>query len=595
MRADREAAMTAQAENQQREVARLSDRFEKQSNIDSRESYDRFGRQAEENFRLMQHEKNKKNEQIDELVKGNTKVVDNVNSSHKEELFKIKRQQGNENFRNYNQTNDKLEKMSESFRSQNREDTKGFNDELTAERRRSFEEARKNKQLFDLRMEEFKNQRDNEMANYRDATGMREKQLVDEKNLKERKLLQTGSDSLDTYRNRLSDNLAKTQGEANFASAKKDIENANALSSLNNEHKLREQDQRLSMERVLNDAKYTNEARETKQGMDADMQKRRGVQQDYLSRETLKKTYEDTIAELNAEHSRNLQGMQQKNQGDFDKIKGTFQKRISKLEGASLQADEARREKLAESNRSMAAGHLAERHRIIAAYEQKQKALEGTTKRTNESLGDYYQNERIRELRDREAAIAEANHDNVAKMAKQRMRLETINDIQNKEYKSSVTTLEDQHRLRSTTMAKTNASSIDDIQKLHELSMNEYQRESENMLVKVRADNELAMKNLAFDYESRIRNMAQNYEQKLSEQEMTNSRTHISIKLDNERVLRALAQRHRQELESVQDAAKKMLAIQETQYKDRMKLQDENQKIEVSKLRHSNELLRQRS
>jgi hypothetical protein len=38
-----------------------------------------------------------------------------------------------------------------------------------------------------------------------------------------------------------------------------------------------------------------------------------------------------------------------------------------------------------------------------------------------------------------------------------------------------------------------------------------------------------------------------------------------------------------------------MLAIQETQYKDRMKLQDENQKIEVSKLRHSNELLRQRS
>ena len=60
-------------------------------------------------------------------------------------------------------------------------------------------------------------------------------------------------------------------------------------------------------------------------------------------------------------------------------------------------------------------------------------------------------------------------------------------------------------------------------------------------------------------------------------------------------MLRALAQRHRTELESVQDSSKKALALQETQYKDRMKLQDDNQKVEVSKLRHSNELLRMKS
>ena len=595
LRQEKEQSLTKQKEDQMRETTRLADRFEKQSHLDSKNYYDKFGRQTEENFHALQHEKSKSAEQVEELVKGNEKYNENRDRSHDEELTNLKRQQANESFRNYNQTNDKLDKSSGGFQAQMRESTKNFNQKLNSERRQSFEESRRDKMLSDLRLEQFQNQHANQEKNMKDSFALREQQLTDEKNLNERKLSQTGADSLETYRNRLSDNLARTQSENNFAVAKKDIETSNKLSAMNHEHKLREQDQKLSMERTLNDAKYTNEARENKQALDADMAKRRGVQNDHLARESMKKTYEDTISELNSEHSRNLRGLEQKDQEQFDNIKGNFQNRITKLESSNLQADDTRREKLAEEHRNTSANHLAERHRIAAAYEQKQKALEGTTKRTNEELGSYYQSERLRDHREREVQVAEGNQDNVAKMNRRRMRLETINDIQGKEYKSAVTTLEDQHRLRSSTMTKTNAATLEDMQKMQEIQFKEFQRESENMQAKIRADHESSMKNMAFDYEYRIRNMAQNYEQKLAEQEMTNSRETNSIKLENERVLRALAQRHRTELESVQDSSKKALALQETQYKDRMKLQDDNQKVEVSKLRHSNELLRMKS
>lgn len=595
IRESAEQKLVDQKKDQMREVGRIADRFERQSIEDSKTYYDKYGKALDANSREIKHLKSAYADQIDDLIKAQDKLVTNLKKGQEEELFKVRRQSEQNRFKTGDETQAKLDAMAEAFAKQSRSSTKEYNDALNAERRRHFEEARLLKNTSDLRLNQQENQAKNVEAKMRDAFQSREKQLIDEKNLTESKIEARGDTSLRNYRERLSDSLAKVQSENNFENTRKDIKQANALSKLEHEHKLKEQDLKSNLGIAAAAKEESLRSERDRMALNNEIARRRMTHDSNLSQEAAKKRYEDTISELKAQHSENLQKMKMDQQEDFTTLKRNFIGKMNQMERNKQMEDEMRAMQNQDSYRDTTAKHLSEKNRIINAYEQRQKALENNFERMSEDQKKYYSAERQREYREREAMIARANQENVDKMYQQRVRLEGINKNQMTEYSQNVASLKDNQQLMLRNTELRHAATLEDLEKIYSAQFDELKRESANQIAKLRADADASKKEMAFDYEYRIKNMAQDYESKINEMTMKSERELNALKQDHERAMRQAQARHRDELEGIQESHKKALALIESQYKDKIKVQEDNHKSDLARMRHTMELYKSRS
>lgn len=582
-------------ENNQKQIEKLSDRFERKSEVEAKEYYDRFARNVNDSSREVQAQKSQANNQLNNLIASHQTQLESNDKATQQQIEAVRRESRKEANRISDESDDKLKDQAQSFQKQVNEMNRKHLNEMEKRIRENFESNSSDKATAQLRLEQSHNQHDNAEKNIKNAFSLREKQLTEEKNLRENQLGREGEASVEKYRERLTDNLNRVVNDNNFYNAKKDIQFSNQIAQQAYESQQKIQDQRLSFERAMLDQSGSAEAKRDRDQLQAELNRRSANQENYLNREAIKNYYEDAMRHQNRNHSATLRKQESDAQANFDTLKRQFQRRLSSIDSDKALDEQNRQFKNLERDKAEVTEHLRQREALVDAYETSQRSQEVKFKEQQESSDIYHAKRSIEQKRAAEAAIADFNMDNQARLSQTKTKYEAINQQLENDKKNSLNLLEKTNKGQLERTTENYQANLNEMSKAHAAQMESFKKEYMTLLTKVRAEDDAKLKETVAEHEFNNRIMAQDYESRITKLKQDNDRAMNAMKAEHERTKRDMHLRAKADLEGALETSKKSLALQESQFKEKMRIQDENHRAEIERLKRTNELLTQKS
>ena len=590
-----EKSMVAQKEDQQKRVQELGDRFESQAHNESKGFYDKYGKLQEQSSKEAQGLKDLHRHQVDNLIQNQAQLTNHMEKSHEENLFNLERASSREQQKVMDETKEKLQRQSDNFARSTNRGSQESAEKLEKIKRENFEASRQTKQAADLRLENTVNQNQNELSNYNKAFGLREKQLVGDKNLIQSDMALSGKRTLDENKNRINDGLNQVVNENNFANAKKNVEFSNALSELEHRAKTREQDLKMGYERSILNEKGSASAKRDRDDLKSTLEARRSNSEKELELGSIRNHYEDAMAEQREQQNQTLHDKDQTAQLNFENLKRGYQKTLTKVEEKDSLEGLDRNIQVAKSLRESAAQNSSEKYRIARNYEEKARAYKQLVERQTEGKESADQVRTLEAFKHAQEEVQRNSSENQGKLALQKLHYESVNKDLHREHAANETLNQKTQEQTANRLATTYRMTLEDVTKMFESQMDQMRRDDQLTLYKSRLESDAKLKEQSAESEFANKSMAQNYESRITEMKQAHDREMGQIKMEHEKALRTLANNDKNTLETSAEVHRREMAALEAQMKERQRLQEINHKTELAKLKNSNELLSKKS
>lgn len=579
----------------QKQVQDIADRFERQSQLDRKDYYDRFGRAQRDSAQELRHGEEQHKTLVDGMISSHNQETEGLRKAQADELRDSRRQSNFDRQRLTDQAEDRITTQATGFQNQLSELNRKHLDEMNRQARKNFEDGRDQKNLDNQRLENASNEHKLAEEKIRNAFQQREHELIEEKTRREDILSRQGVSSLDTYRDRLTDDLKKVMADNAYENAQRDIKFGSDISKMTHEAKQKQQYEKSAFERRLSDEKGRAEAARDRDLLQEEVRRREQAHENFLNREGIKNYYEDAIQLMKDNQAANVQKVTDDSNSNFDQLKRQFQKRLSKIDGDLVLEAQERAQKNQDSGHQEKTEHLRLRGQIIQDYETKIRALNAKNQEQNDTTESNFHQKSIAMYKENDEKLSKAHQDNQMRLSNQKTFYESVNKQQKSEADMNLS-LRNQETEGQIKRATTNYhETLIDVAKNHEMQTEALKRDFAEYMAKTRAEDDTKLKDVSNEYEFRIRSMASDYESRIATMKQDHDREVNQLKADSIREKRDLQARAKADLEASMETSKKNLAIQESQFKEKSRLNEENHKTEIAKLRHSNELLSKKS
>ncbi|HRK01392.1 MAG TPA: hypothetical protein PLH57_01895, partial [Oligoflexia bacterium] len=405
-----------QREDFTKQMGKVSDQFEKTLSEERRTNYDRTGRIIDDATRQRTIENETRANQIRNLLDANRTTSDTEREQAAGRIKDLndKYNADREYFARF--TDQKLGEMRDANREALAKTTAEARAKIDANTSSSSEFNNREKMGAELRFKRLAEQTKTERDMLKNAGTLREDQLKDDKMLLERKLGADGNRALNQYRERMSENLAKTINDNNVLSAQREQENAARLARQENDHQAKHQQAVNQFRKNEAEMKYANEQLRNRNDLQRELDDRRHKQDTFLNSEAIRRQEEGARESLKNRFSGRLDEVENKHAGRFREYQNEMQQKMAEMELRGSVERNTNEQKKAVEFAAQDSKHNQEKlninkafeDKILAAEELRQRQLEDLTKNSQETLRE------VQKTKDRQ--IASTNRENQTRL-----------------------------------------------------------------------------------------------------------------------------------------------------------------------------------
>lgn len=572
-----------------------TDVFERQLTEERNQSYDRLGRSTRDQQRRLEQERETAARQLAEYVNSNNRMAD-IERSQREEAAEATRRAFEKDRRQMQRyVDEKLTEQKNMASKQLAETTAHARNQVDRNTRYLSDLMERDKLGAELKYRKLAQDSAAEKDHLARAFKQREKQLVDEKNMLAESIGEDGEKDVKDYRDRADAALSRVSADNHFLNALKDRKHADQLAQTEQQHQRQLQDMRAQFNQAENVREARAEAEKSKNDSASSINDRRKKQEEFLRHEQLRNSSNLAQENLKSSYSSALQDAQEK----FQKQMLEQSNELKKL-GATQQmknlADRAQmKQEVAGQLSEAELRHTREKQNLVKSYQDSQQAMNELRKRQVEDTKNSLGKEVLQSKEEARREIAKNSIENATRLYLMRQALENrtreleANRHQALEHASS--TYENRVKRVTDNYHRALMQQQDNFDE----TTAALRHETTLQVAKVAGDAEHEKRLLQLDLQNKNRMLMTAFESRLNQVKDEHAAEMDKLKSDNDKALRDVLKKTKETLDRERSLHARALETKELQMKDRLRLQEEQFKAEIEKLKRTNELALKKS
>ncbi|GEM_PF-1635984 len=579
-----------QREDFTKQMGKVSDQFEKTLSEERRTNYDRTGRIIDDATRQRTIENETRANQIRNLLDANRTTSDTEREQAAGRIKDLndKYNADREYFARF--TDQKLGEMRDANREALAKTTAEARAKIDANTSSSSEFNNREKMGAELRFKRLAEQTKTERDMLKNAGTLREDQLKDDKMLLERKLGADGNRALNQYRERMSENLAKTINDNNVLSAQREQENAARLARQENDHQAKHQQAVNQFRKNEAEMKYANEQLRNRNDLQRELDDRRHKQDTFLNSEAIRRQEEGARESLKNRFSGRLDEVENKHAGRFREYQNEMQQKMAEMELRGSVERNTNEQKKAVEFAAQDSKHNQEKlninkafeDKILAAEELRQRQLEDLTKNSQETLRE------VQKTKDRQ--IASTNRENQTRLFVETSRFRDQMEEARLTHELNQTALQDSTTRQSKQLAKAYSKSLTRQKESFDDATQELKHNSMITTAKQRGDAEHQSRIQLLDLQAKNRLLVMQMEDKIARLKDEHNAQLDKMQTEHEKATRDTIKRNKELLDNEREARQRDIQMKDQQSDARLKQQEAFFRQEIEKLRRTHEL-----
>lgn len=572
-----------------------TENYERKLSEERRAGYDRLGRSTNEQQRKLEQERETLARQIQDYTAANRRMTETERDQQEASAKNLKRTFENDRREMKNYIDKKLDEQKTLAGKQLADATAHARETVDRNTRYLTELGDREKLGSELKYRKLAQDSSSEQDHLSRAFKAREKQLVDEKNMLAESIGEDGEKDVKDYRDRADAALSRVLADNHFLTALKDRKHADQLSQTEQHHQRQLQDMRAQFTQAENVNKARNDAEKSKTDSANSINDRRKKQEEYLRHEQLRNSSNLAQENLKSSYSSSLQEAQEKFQKQMLDQSNELKKLGAKQEMKNLADRAMMKQEVAGQLSEAQLRNAREKQNLVKSYQDSQQAMDELRQRQLEGQKQSLGTE-VRETKEQASReIAKNSTENAARLYLLRQALESrtremeANRHQALDHASS--TYENRVKRVTENYHRTLLQQQDNFEE----TTSALRHEGTMQLAKLAGDAEHEKRLMQLDLQNKNRMLMTAFESRLNQVKDEHAAEKEKLKSDNDKALRDVLRKTKDTLDRERSLHARALDTKELQMKERLRLQEEQFKAEIEKLKRTNELALKKS
>ncbi len=587
--------LTSARDRFEKEARRSSDSFQKTINNEHAESYDKFGRMANENARERAKAQELKTKQIQTIVDGHdvqqtkerderTATVAKLQDKFNEDRMTLQKNYEDKAVGSQDSVTDAIKKQTEASRSQSEALIRRANADAAAQR--TSDESR-----FQKLAQDSAGEREGMNNNFQS----REKQLREDSSLSKKQLLQATEKSFGEYRDRASGELNDTINSTNHKNIDARRQAEARLSKANQDSGMEKQRLRNEFRSLEGDLKTQNTTERDRNALKTMLDERRHRMDLNFTTGAQAENNALTSDAMKAHYAENLRDMDDTYRKQFETHAASSANKMYLQDAESLAAAQAsKREKDSALGKSFTE-HTRERNSLVREYEARQKSLDDLHGRQAADAKTYMTGE-IRAVRDDASkSIQGNNRDNTTRLYEAQQTLRNRSEEMEMQRKMELGDANTRYSDKSKRTQENYNRNLIGNKEMYDEESAEFKHEAQMQLAVARGDAEHDKRMTLMDLLMKNRTQLAAYETKLNQSKDDHESELAKMRSENEKGMRDTLRRARETLDTERVIHTRELEAKDIGTKEKLRLQEEAFKDTIEKMRRSHELTLKKS
>lgn len=569
--------------------------YENKLSEERNKGYDRLGRSTNDTQRELEKEREAMRRQVADYMASSGRAQNLEHEKQDKNAKSLEDAFNKDRVAMKRYLDEKLSSQKEMQREQLAQSATDARDKVDANTRYLNDLMQRQKLGSDIKFQKLAQDSAAEKTQLMRAMKERENQLVDEKTQLAKRAGADGTQEFKDYQNRSEDSLSRILADNHYLNGKKDREHTDRLLEAEQSHQRELQDMRSRFNQATDLLRAQKELEKTRKDINMTVAERRKSQQAQLEQEAARKNSNLAQENLRSSYSEKLRDAEEKTQRLLNERTNDLKSQMRKNDAQTQAEQNSLTQDIAGQLGEAFQKHTREKETLVRSYQEKQDALDELRKRQLEAQKQALGREVQDTKADANRAITENTLENQQKlyMMQQSLRNTTNEltsnrkndlDFANASYNQRVSRLTDTYH-RAILQQKDNFDQATD----------ELRHENKLQMYKLHSDSEHDLRTQAHELQTKNRILMLSFETQLNALKDQHTAEMDKLKLDNERAMRNLLKKTKETVDQERVQTNRALAAKDQQMNDRLKLQEEQFKAEVDKLKRTNELALKKS
>ena len=571
-------------------IRQNTDSYEKSLNEQRTDSYDKYGRLANENARDRAKAQELKTQQIQTIIDGHetqqaansderNKTISRLQDKFNEDRTTLQKNYEQKAMGSQDSVTESIKKQTAASRANSDELVKRAN--ADADRIRTGSDAKFHKLADDSATE-----RDRMMTNF----SSREKQLNDDRAFNEKNLMQAGQKSFEEYRERSAGALNDTINENNQMNSQNRRNTEGKLSKANQMAELEKQQLRNESRSRESDLVTQNAIERDRNALQSTLAERRHRQENFMTAGAQAENSSLQSDDMKAHYSENLRDMDDKFRKQFENHQSASANKMY-LQDADANAERMR----IQHDKDSALGksfteRTREKNALIREYETRQNQLDDLHGRQAADSKNYMTGE-IRAVREKtNKDIQMNNRDNTTRLYEAQQNLRNRSEEFEMQRRMELGDANTRYTDKSKRVQENYNRNLMGNKDAYDEETSEFKHESQLQLATQRGDAEHDKRMTLMDLLMKNRTQLAAYETKMNQTKDDHDSELAKMRSDNEKGMRETIRRARETLDTERVIHTRELEAKDIGTKEKLRMQEEAFKDTIEKMRRSHEL-----
>lgn len=590
-----EAQTEAARRNFDESLNKNTDKFERSLTQERKDGYDRLGRATREQQRQLDQDREAMRRQISDYTTGTKRTGELEREQQELAARKMHANFENDRHEMKRYLDDKLSEQKAANSKALADTTRAARDSTDRNTRYLTDLADRDKLGAEIKYRKLVDDSESERDQLSKAFKNREQQLVDEKN---RLAAQAGSDgeaNIKDYRDRTENAMDRIVADNHFLNARREREHANQLATAEQEHQRKVQDMRAQFNQAETVTKARAEQEKDRSNAATSVNERRRKQEEFLRNEAIRKTAALAQDNLKDSYAENLHEIESKHQKQLLEQTGELKKQGAVQTMQTLAERAALKQEAAQQVNESHLHHAHEKQALIKSYQDRQDAMDDLRKRQLEDQKQSLGAEVAKTKLDSQRDIAKSSLENQTRLYMMRQELENrTRELEaGKSQSLDYATKNYEDRVKRVT-ANYHRALVTQQQGFEETTA-AARHETMMQMAKAVGDAEHERRLQQLDLQNKNRALMTAFESRLNNVKDEHAAELEKARMENEKAMRDVLRKTKDTLEQERSRHSREMDMKELQMKERMRLQEEQFKAEIEKLKRTNELALKKS
>lgn len=418
----------------------------------------------------------------------------------------------------------------------------------------------------------------------------REQQLVDSKNELARGMGSGSDKDLREYRDRSRTALQRVLSDNHHLNDKKDREHTDRLLENEQAHNRKTQDMRAQFNQATDLLKARHEAANAKNTAVDSASDRRRKQEDHLTHEAMRKSANLAQDNLRSSFSDSLNDIEAKNQKRVVDTVNDLKKQMTKNDIQTMTEQSELKQDAAQQIGETFQRNARDKEVLIKTYQDRQNSLDELRKRQLEGQRQALTNDVLEIKSEADRTIAQKSLENQAKLYMMQQNMRNRNDELEMTRKTDLDYANASYSERVKRLTDTYHRAVLQQKEHFDESTDALRHETKIQMTKIHGDSEHEKRVQLHELQTKNRILMLSFETQLNNLKDQHTAEMDKLKSDNDKSMRGVLRKTKETLDKERATQTRALEAKDLQMNERLKLQEEQLKSEIEKLKRTNEL-----